>query len=43
MALTTDFFDDDPAPRLRDLPDVLDVEQAAGVTRLGVNNMRGDG
>ena len=35
-----DLFDDDPAPRLVDLPDVLDVEQAAAVTRLGVNNVR---
>jgi excisionase family DNA binding protein len=35
-----DIFDDDLAPRLVDLPDVLDVEQAAAVTRLGVNNVR---
>jgi hypothetical protein len=35
-----DLLDDDTAPRLIDLPDVLDVEQAAAVTRLGVNNVR---
>ena len=40
MRSPADLVDDDPAPRLCDLPDVLDVEQAAAVTRLGVNNVR---
>jgi len=40
MQSPADIFADDPAPRLCDLPDVLDVEQAAAVTRLGVNNVR---
>ena len=40
MPSSADLFDDAPAPRLCDLPDVLDVEQAAAVTRLGVNNIR---
>jgi excisionase family DNA binding protein len=40
MTPPPDIFADDPAPRLCDLPDVLDVEQAAAATRLGVNNVR---
>lgn len=40
MPSPADLLDDDPAPRLSDLPDVLDVEQVAAVTRLGVNNVR---
>jgi len=40
MVPATDLFDDDPAPRLRDLPDVLDVKQTATATRLGENNVR---
>ena len=35
-----DILDDEPAPRLRELPDVLDVAQVAAVTRLGVNAVR---
>ena len=40
MQSPTDIFADDPAPRLCDLPDVLDVHQTAGATRLGENNVR---
>jgi len=40
MPATADILADDPAPRLRDLPDVLDVRQTAAATRLGENNVR---
>lgn len=40
MLPAVDILDVEPAPRLCDLPDVLDVEQVAAVTRLGVNAVR---
>ena len=34
------FIYDEPAPRLVDMPDVLDVGQTAAGLRVGVNNVR---